>query len=166
MLLLQDSLELCMVPRVVEELLGIKLVTPPPPSTKDIPSPPAVEGEVVERCTPAIVCAPSHPAVSGESAALGAHQQVRLIGRACRGSIHPRLLKPCHRLPYMKPSRRRLGHHWLCSLLGGASPPATPGRRFRVPCGLLRFARGAVVEVLCSHDRRRGFPPLVLSSYM
>jgi hypothetical protein len=46
MLLLQDSLEPCSVPCVVKEILGAKLVTPPS-SAKDIPSPPAVEGEVV-----------------------------------------------------------------------------------------------------------------------
>jgi hypothetical protein len=47
MLLLQDSLELCLVPCVVKELLGATLVAPPS-SAEDIPSPPVVEGEVVE----------------------------------------------------------------------------------------------------------------------
>jgi hypothetical protein len=38
-----------MVPRVIQELLGAKLVTPPP-SSEDIPSPLTVDGEVVEGC--------------------------------------------------------------------------------------------------------------------
>jgi hypothetical protein len=74
---------------------------------------------------------------------------------------------PHRHLPSMKPSRCRLGCRWPCSLRplrGSASSPATPGRHFGVPCGLLRPARGAVVEVLCSQDRRREFPPLELPS--
>jgi hypothetical protein len=47
MLLLQDSLESSLLPHVIKELLGAKLVTPPP-LAEDIPSAPAVEGEVVE----------------------------------------------------------------------------------------------------------------------
>jgi hypothetical protein len=54
MLLLHDSLEPCLVPHVVKELLGARLVTPPP-LAKDIPSPPVVESMVVKGC-PAVVC--------------------------------------------------------------------------------------------------------------
>jgi hypothetical protein len=49
MLLLQDSSEPYLVPRVVKELLGAKLVTSTP-LAKDILSPLAVEGKVVEGC--------------------------------------------------------------------------------------------------------------------
>jgi hypothetical protein len=55
-LLLQVSLKPCLVPRIVEELLGTKLVAPPP-LTKDTPYPPTVVGKVVEGCSVAI-CAP------------------------------------------------------------------------------------------------------------
>jgi hypothetical protein len=37
----------------------------------------------------------------------------------------------------MKFSRRRLDHHWLCSLHGGVSSLTAPGRRFGMPHGLL-----------------------------
>jgi hypothetical protein len=43
-LFLQESLESCLVPRVIEELLCAKLVAPPP-SIVDIPSPLAVGGQ-------------------------------------------------------------------------------------------------------------------------
>jgi hypothetical protein len=142
-----------------------------PTSAEDIPSPPAVEGEVVEGC-PAVVCALSPPVASVEPAALGQvltppHRQARLAGRARRGCTHPRLLKPRRRLPALKPSRRRLDRCCPCSLRplhGGASSPAAPGRHFGVLGGLLQLAQGAVVEVLCCRDRHREFPPLELSS--
>jgi hypothetical protein len=70
MLLLQDSLESSLLPHVIKELLGAKLVTPPP-LAEDIPSAPAVEGEVVEGVQRS-VCAPSPPAASAEPTALGA----------------------------------------------------------------------------------------------
>jgi hypothetical protein len=147
MLLLQDSLESCLVPRVIKELLGTRLDAPPP-LAKDIPSPPVVEGMVVKGC-PAVVCAPCPPAASVEPIDLGVgpavhpHRQARLTRRACRGSMCPKLLKPHRHALYMKPSRQRLGHRWLCSLCplcGGASSPAAPGQCFRVLCGLLRPA--------------------------
>jgi hypothetical protein len=78
-LLLWESLESCLVPRVVEELLGTKLVSPPmakdipcplvvvgtvakgelvaAPTAKDTPCPPAVVGKVVEGCS-VVDCAP------------------------------------------------------------------------------------------------------------
>jgi hypothetical protein len=78
-LLLRESLEPCLVPRVVEELLGTKLVSPPmakdipcplvvvgtvakgelvaAPTAKDTPCPPAVVGKVVEGCS-VVDCAP------------------------------------------------------------------------------------------------------------
>jgi hypothetical protein len=55
-LLLEESLESCLVPRVVEELLGSKLVAPP--STKDSPSSLAMKGTVVEGFSE-VACAPS-----------------------------------------------------------------------------------------------------------
>jgi hypothetical protein len=67
------------VPHVIMELLGTKLVAPPP-LAEDIPSPPTVEGEVVEGC-PVVVCAPSPQVVSAKSAALGAGLTTPLIGR-------------------------------------------------------------------------------------
>jgi hypothetical protein len=57
------------VARVVKELLGAKLVTPHP-STEDIPSPPVVEGEVMEGC-PVLIGFPSPLAASAKPAALG-----------------------------------------------------------------------------------------------
>jgi hypothetical protein len=45
-LLLRESLEPCLVPRVVEELLGTKLVAPY--LAQDTPCPPAVVGKVAE----------------------------------------------------------------------------------------------------------------------
>jgi hypothetical protein len=53
-LLLQEPLQSCLVPRAVEELLGTKL----PPLAKDTLSPLAVEGKVAEGCS-VVVCAPS-----------------------------------------------------------------------------------------------------------
>jgi hypothetical protein len=157
------------VARVVKELLSAKLVTPHP-STEDIPSPPVVEGEVMEGC-PVLIGFPSPLAASAKPAALGVApppcRQAHLTGRARRGSFHPRLLKPRRRLPYMKPSRQRLGHRWLCNLCplhGGTSSPAAPSRCFGVPCGLLQPTRGTMVEVLCCHDRCCEFPTLELSS--
>jgi hypothetical protein len=64
LLLLQDSLEPCLVPHIIEELLGAKLVAPPS-SSEDIPSSSVVAGEVVEGC----ICAPSPPIVSASMVA-------------------------------------------------------------------------------------------------
>jgi hypothetical protein len=80
MLLLQDSLEPCLVPRVIEELLDTKLVAPPP-SAKDIPSPLAMEGEGVQGC-PVIVCPSSPLTVRAELAALGVGLAPLLAGPA------------------------------------------------------------------------------------
>jgi hypothetical protein len=74
---------------------------------------------------------------------------------------------PHRRLSSMKLSSRSLGHHWSCSprpLHGGTSSLVAPGRRFGVPRGLLRSARGTVVEIMCSRDRCCEFPPLELLS--
>jgi hypothetical protein len=62
-LFLQESLEPRLVPHVVEELLGRELIASPP-STEDIPSPPAVGGggRVAEAC-PVVTCASSPPSV-------------------------------------------------------------------------------------------------------
>jgi hypothetical protein len=63
-LFLQELLELSLLPRIINELLGRELVAPPP-SFKDIPSPPRVEGRVAERCSVA-VCTPG-PLLAGAS---------------------------------------------------------------------------------------------------
>jgi hypothetical protein len=55
-LLLQESLEPCLVPRVIEELLGSKLAAPP--SSKDSPNPLAKEGTMAEGCS-VVACTPS-----------------------------------------------------------------------------------------------------------
>jgi hypothetical protein len=85
-LLLRESLEPCLVPRIVEKLLGTKLVTPSlaqdtlvlwlwwarwqrerwslAPLTKDTLCPPTVVAKVVEGCS-VVICAP--PSLSGNA---------------------------------------------------------------------------------------------------
>jgi hypothetical protein len=71
-----------MVPRVIQELLGAKLVTPPP-SSEDIPSPLTVDGEVVEGCLAA------EPADLGIGLAMPPPQSVGPSSRVGSQRVHP-----------------------------------------------------------------------------